>query len=224
MRVAQYFKQFLVPSNLIQMVLAALVAWYAIETRTLRATSERQLEWLQYQMEVQHMPALDIIFTDAPPPSDLYIPEGAVSREIRSSPSGRKWTPVLRSHNNQTTHSITAIFFDKVTQSYTWTGAVIPVLKGKGEIQLRTTGRPTTAERIGSWLVRDSKACPNCVFDCLNDTRDSFVVVFYYIGTGSMYYLKQPYKFANDDIVKLPHSWRDLSHEPNTDLQIAPKQ
>lgn len=121
-RVAQYLKECLKPSVLIQVLLLISVIWYSYETRRLRVVSEKQTDFLERQVEFQSRPILDIEFEQTSMQSvDKPVPKSRIS-QIGNSANGPVWNPILVSYSDQTTQNIVTIYFNKATRSYTWSG------------------------------------------------------------------------------------------------------
>ncbi|MDP1991892.1 MAG: hypothetical protein Q8K00_12825 [Syntrophales bacterium] len=224
-----YLLRFLEPSNLIQLILIGLVTWYAIETHKLQVVSDRQLNLLERQHAIQSTPVLQILFKPEDPQITQQIVQKASSRhDIRTPDNSTLWTPILISHTDQIARDITTVWFNKVTQSYIWSGGYMPVFSkytqvmGKNQLSLGTIGVPVTAEFLRKYLSDLYNGCSRCIDDSIDNTSESFVAVYYVDSLGTPYVLKQPYAIGSVGIINFISFYRDLSHDPRDDHDVKP--
>jgi hypothetical protein len=214
MGILRYIGRFFQPPNIIQLVAAALVAYYCFETHKLRQTSEAQLRAVQDQLNYQASPILHISFHEYSGPKPLKQPEPGNRHAIRDRNSLVEYRPYLANDGAQPALNVAIVEFDEQSQSYTWSAGFIPVVKGKSEQEISIPENPATPDRIRDAINRTFRVCDACIDESLKQTSTSFLLLFYRNSLGHAYYLKQPYTFKNGELSAIFPETRSIEGEP----------
>lgn len=193
----RYLAQFLVPTNLIQIGIGLLVFYYCFETHKVRVNSEAQLKALRDQVNYQTNPVISISFRREIGSDDKS------SRHIKTGDTIYEWNPYIKVHGEHAIRQVATVHFDKGSESFVWSDAFLDVIAGKDEQRLSLAGKPISVDDLIDEMKESYGPTTGALDKSLKERAESFVLVVYRNSLGQPSYLKQRYRFKDDQFVRL---------------------